>query len=61
MSASNTSPPAHILLSYLSYLSDANVQDRYAEALLLVLMENVPSFFPLILTLSGPKSDRITF
>ena len=58
MSASNTSPPAHILLSYLSYLSDADVQDRYAEALLLVLMENVLSFFP---PLSGSKSVRIAF
>ena len=58
MSASNTSPPAHILLSYLSYLSDANVQDRYAKALLLIIMENVLSFF---LPLSGSKSVRIAF
>ena len=42
MCASNASPPAHILLSYLS---DANVQDRYAKALLLIIMENVLSFF----------------
>ena len=37
---------------------DADVQDRYAKALLLVLMENVLSFF---LPLSGSKSVRIAF
>ena len=41
-----------------SYLSDADVQDRYAKALLLVLMENVLSFF---LPLSGSISDCIAF